>query len=238
MHITRTIDIAGTPEEAIATVMRKMLSLKWDIEASAPFWVKAKSGDWWEKKVEVEVVVSGPKNAVTAMIDAEPVSAFPVGPAWRRMVQKAVDELAHALGAPTKPLSPNTSTVQAVKVPLPSVTPDRQEWKGMSDAIDESAPYPAKFPRESILPHTTQRGGRSELVERAGQALWWLIKEVGSAIVAIGVGKSLEGQDSDVTTQKGKLEYQPSSNTMLIRWVDGSTTLAPKEYQPGYRPGR
>ncbi len=63
-----------------------------------------------------------------------------------------------------------------------------------------------------------------------GNAVWWVVKEVGAAIIAVAVGKAAE--DGPYKSQKGKLVYQQESNQMLIEWKDGSTTLAPKEYQP------
>ena len=57
MHVVRVLSVATGGNDVLAIVMRKMLELQWDIEAQATLWCRAVSGSWWEKKVEVEVVV-------------------------------------------------------------------------------------------------------------------------------------------------------------------------------------
>lgn len=244
MHVTRTLTVEGDAEQALASIMKAMLQLEWDIEASAPLWVRASSGSWWEKKVDVEVVVTpSVEGRCSVMIDAEPKSAVPIGPAWEKKVQEAVSELSTALGAPVATAAEPPVEVKAVKVPLTQEKYDPGEWKEMNDAADDAAPLPAPV-TESMNLAMQQRepggGGVGGGVGAGGAALpvgkflKWVVKEVGSALVAIGVQSRLDDEpEEDNWTKYGKLEYQVSSNQMLIRWKDGSATLAPKEYQPG-----
>ena len=104
----------------------------------------------------------------------------------------------------------------------------------MSSAVDAAAPSPADPPRETLakVASDAAKVGRGKIAEKAGDLLWWLVKSAGEAIVAIGVSAGLGGDDDSGETRQGKLEYDVHSGNMLIRWRDGSTTLAPKEYQP------
>ncbi len=226
MHVTATVDVKGTDQQAMTTVLQTMVRLGWDIEAQAGLWVRAESGEWWEKKVDVEAVVGG--GSVT--IDAEGDSVLPVGPAWRMMIQRAVDELVAALGG-TTPAPPAAERVQAVKAPVEQKRLDPNEWRDLSDSADSSAPEPARvdtLPLAKASPAAANAAGAAAAAAAVGRFAWWVVKEVGGALVAITVGKAVDGRDDGAETKKGKLEYDLSSNTMLIRWVDGSATVAPR----------
>lgn len=228
MHMVRTVPIRGSDEQAIATVMQAMLRLGWDIQATANAWARAQTGSWWEKKVEVEAVAAGGQ----VVIDAEPVSSVGVGPAWRMKVQEAIDELAGALGAQPSPAAEAPKSAPFRKTSLDASEFRPSDWREMQNLVEKHDSVPVEAPRQVTLAMQA-RAGRGDAAEAVGKALWWVVKEVGSAIVAIAVGKSLDGHDGSVRAQRGKLEYQLGSNQMLIRWPDGSASLAPRKYQPG-----
>lgn len=240
MHITRTIRLSGTSAQAMTKIMEKMMELHWDIQSAAPLWARANTGEWWEKKVEVEILVSSGWPSPSVMIDAEPISSLPYGPAWDKAVNSAVDRLIEALGVHKVEISDRT--IAPMKIPLTQSRWEPNEWRDMQEAADRYAPYPAPLTNKQTLAMTAREPGGGGVGGAAagggggvaiGELVKWVVKQVGSALIAIGVQDALDHRD-DERTAKGKLEYQLASNQMVIKWEDGSYSLAPKEYQPHY----
>jgi hypothetical protein len=220
----------------MSSVMQRILGLGWSIEGGAPLWVQARAGNVLKGAMLVDVVIATRDQGVTVMIDAKP-DQVAFGAVWRRKMEGAVRDLSEALGAPPTNSTleaPSDAAVQVIKVPLVEDRFEDHEWQRFHELADQAAPLPAK------LPMTRNDGGGGSGATGAGggaaglpvgKLLRWVVKEVGGALVAIGVNKVLSGDD-DAHTTKGELEYELSTNQMLIRWADGSTTLAPEEYQP------
>ncbi len=97
MQHVRTVDFGGDADAAVTTVMQKMVGLGWDISAAAPRWVEAQTGEWWEAKLEVEVIAAAAKSGSSLTIVAKPGQPG-WGPLWERKLQETVDELTGALG--------------------------------------------------------------------------------------------------------------------------------------------
>lgn len=217
-------------------VLERLLGLGWRIEAASPFWAQAVTGNSWGTfPAKVNVLLSPRGSTVSMFIDIRARAAF--GPFAKARSEKYLTSLCEALGVGSVGGIGLDSTHIAVGVPLARDHFSRSDWDALNEAASSSHPRPGR------IPETTRQviasGGGGEMALPVRPLVKWVVKEVGGALIAMGVDDAVH-ELLDATpgghVRTGKLEYQPSTNDVVIKWNDGTpSTLAPPEYQPWRR---